>query len=179
MIFKINYLYIANKKLIKILRSASKKGIRQELREQSKELKNYLTNLMQNELHDGLDRNFNHYIEVDGNYYNHAYDSEELIKIVYGYINKINEYLNKEIFSEEQNIFEYNYSLDKDYIKKYIDFDNIKLSDKINITDSYYDINEIDEDFKDLIKFYLIIPISNGYYNKIKELKTKYNEQFD
>jgi hypothetical protein len=42
MIFKINYLYIANKKLIKILRSASKKGIRQELREQSKELKNYL-----------------------------------------------------------------------------------------------------------------------------------------
>jgi hypothetical protein len=134
---------------------------------------------MQNELHDGLDRNFNHYIEVDGNYYNHAYDSEELIKIVYGYINKINEYLNKEIFSEEQNIFEYNYSLDKDYIKKYIDFDNIKLSDKINITDSYYDINEIDEDFKDLIKFYLIIPISNGYYNKIKELKTKYNEQFD
>ena len=149
------------------------------LNDYKKELRQYLGTLMLNELHDGLDRNFNHYIEVDGNYYNHAYDSEELIKIVYEYINKINEYLNKEIFSEEQNIFEYNYRLDKDYIKKYIDFDNIKLSDKINITDSKEDINYIDALFKDLIKFYLIIPISNGYYDKIKELKTKYNEQFN
>jgi hypothetical protein len=146
------------------------------LNDYKKELRSYLVTLMLNEYPDGLDRYFERYIEIDGKYYNHGYESEEIIKVLYEYINKIKEYLDDKIFNTD--IFKYNYVLDKDYIKKYIDFDNIKLSDKINITDSYYDIKNIDSDFKDLIEYYLIMPIYNEYYDKIKTLNAEYESQF-
>ena len=146
------------------------------LNDYKKELRSYLVTLMLNEYPDGLDRYFERYIEIDGKYYNHGYESEEIIKVLYEYINKIKEYLDDKIFNTD--IFEYNYVLDRDYIKKYIDFDNIKLSDKINITDSYYDVKNIDSDFKDLIGYYIILPINNEYYDKIKTLKAEYESQF-
>lgn len=148
------------------------------LNEYKKELRNYLVSLMMNDYPDGLDKYFQRYIEIDGKYYNHGYESEEIIKVLYKYINKIKEYLNNEIFSEKQDIFTYWYSLDRDYIYKYIGIDSIKLSDEINITDSYYDVEDIDSNFIELIKYYLISPINNGYYDKIKTLKAEYETQF-
>jgi hypothetical protein len=142
-----------------------------------KELKRYLVQAMLNDLDEGLNRDFERYIEIDGNYYNHAYESNELIKVAYNYLNKLKEYLDDKIFSQENDIFRYSYVLDNSYLKKHIDFDNIKLSDEINITDSYYDINLIDEDFKNLIDYRLISAISYNYYDKIAELKEKYQAQ--
>jgi hypothetical protein len=142
-----------------------------------KELKSYLVQAMRNDLDEGLNRDFERYIEIDGNYYNHAYESKELMKVAYKYLNKLKEYLDDKIFSQENDIFRYSYVLDNSYLKKHIDFDNIKLSDEINITDSYYDINLIDEDFKNLIDYRLISAISYNYYDKIAELKEKYQAQ--
>ena len=133
---------------------------------------------MLSEYVDGLDYKFNNYIEIDGKYYNHGYDSEEILKVIYDYIIKIREYLDSVIFSED-DIFKYFYTLDRDYIKKYIGFEDIKLSDKINITDSYEDVEDIDKKFKDLIYLYLIQPISASYYEKIQSLKDEYSNQFN
>jgi hypothetical protein len=143
-----------------------------------KDLYNFLNSKMMSELPDGLDKYFGHYIEIDGKYYNHAYDSDEIIKVVYKYITKIKEYLHSQIFSEENDIFKYSYFLGGDYIKKHIGFENIKLSKEINITDSFYDnLNDIDEQFKILISQYIIWTIDNLYYDKVKSLKSEYESQ--
>jgi hypothetical protein len=143
-----------------------------------KDLYNFLNSKMISELPDGLDKYFRHYIEIDGKYYNYAYDSDEIIKVVYKYITKIKEYLHSQIFSEENDIFKYSYFLDGDYIKKHIGFENIKLTKEINITDSFYDnLNDIDEQFKILISQYIIWAIDNSYYDKVKSLKSEYESQ--
>jgi hypothetical protein len=142
-----------------------------------KDLYKFLVSKMMTELPDGLNRYFERYIEIDGKYYNHAYDSDEIIKVVYKYITNIKEYLHSQIFSEENDIFRYHYFLDDDYIKKHIGFENIKLTKEINITDSFYDnLNDIDEQFKELIR-YIIWAIKNSYYDKIKSLKSEYEAQ--
>jgi hypothetical protein len=133
---------------------------------------------MLNEYQDGLSYKFYNYIEIDGEYYNHAYESDELLKVIYEYMKKIRDYLDSVIFSKD-DIFKYSYTLDRDYIKKYIGFEDIKLSDKINITDSYDDVEDIDRKFKDLIYLYLIQPISANYYEKIQSLKDEYGNQFN
>lgn len=148
------------------------------LEDYKKDLKKFLVSKMLSEYVDGLDYKFNNYIEIDGKYYNHGYDSEEILKVIYDYIIKIREYLDSVIFSED-DIFKYFYTLDGDYIKKYIGFEDIKLSDKINITDSYEDVEDIDKKFKDLIYLYLIQPISASYYEKIQSLKDEYSNQFN
>ena len=148
------------------------------LNDYKKDLKKFLVSGMLSEYADGLDYKFNNYIEIDGEYFNHSYESDKLIKVINFYINKINEYLDSVIFSED-DIFKYFYTLDGDYIKKYIGFEDIKLSDKINITDSYEDVEDIDKKFKDLIYLYLIQPISASYYKKIQSLKDEYSNQFN
>jgi hypothetical protein len=90
----------------------------------------------------------------------------------------IKEYLNSQIFSEKNEIFNYNYYLGDDYIKKYIDFENIKLTKEINITDSFYEnLDDIDSYFKELIYYHLIWPINRNYYDKIELLKSEYEAQ--
>ena len=143
-----------------------------------KDLKKFLVSKMLNEYQDGLSYKFYNYIEIDGEYYNHAYESDELLKVIYEYMKKIRDYLDSVIFSKD-DIFKYSYTLDRDYIKKYIGFEDIKLSDKINITDSYDDVEDIDRKFKDLIYLYLIQPISANYYEKIQSLKDEYGNQFN
>jgi hypothetical protein len=146
--------------------------------EYKKKLERYLVSLMMNELPEGLNSYFNRFIEIDGIYYNHAYDSDEIIKVVYKYIAMIKEYLNSQIFSEKNEIFNYNYYLGDDYIKKYIDFENIKLTKEINITDSFYEnLDDIDSYFKELIYYHLIWPINRNYYDKIELLKSEYEAQ--
>jgi hypothetical protein len=142
------------------------------------QLRNYLVLQMLNEYPDGLNRYFHRFIEIDGEYYDKTYESEKFMEVVYNYINKINGYLKNQIFSDQNNIFEYNYVLDRDYIKKYIDFNNLKLTNEINVTDSYFDMETLNEDFKTFVDYYLLSPIDQNYYDKIKSLYSDYKQQF-
>lgn len=143
-----------------------------------KEYYQYLVSIGTNEIHEGIERYLSKYIEIDGEYIDHAYDSPQLINVLNHYIKQINLYLKSQIMSEENDIFKYSFTLDKDYIKKHISFNDIKLSEKINITDYYDDVETLDEDFKKLIDYYILSPINNVFYDKAKSLFNEYQNQF-
>jgi hypothetical protein len=151
---------------------------KKDLNYYKEELRKYLINQILNEYPDGLDRYFDRFIEIDGEYSDKAYESEKFMKVVFKYINKINDYMKTQIFSDDKNIFKYYYTLDSDEIKKHINFDNIKLSREINVTDSFHDTETLDELFNYFVDYYLLQPIRQNYYDKIQSLYSEYEQQF-
>jgi hypothetical protein len=142
---------------------------------------NELGSVMMSEFEDGLERYFPVSIEINGNEYNYGYESPEIRKVIYDYMKIIREFLKTNIFSEKYDIFGHQHLISKDYIKKYINYDDIKLSDKINITEIYYfyTIESIDEKFKDIIDLYILVPLDNFIKKNIKSFKEEYLSQFN
>lgn len=147
------------------------------LDEYRKDLFTYLNNIIHSNLMDNLDHKFDGFIEINGEYYDHAYDSEEVLGIIYQYVKQFTEIIKKIIYNKEDDIFKYSFYLSRDKIEEFFNLDNVKLSDKLKITDlSYkYEDGYLDQSLKDVF-YYIIIDVSNNAYDKIKELYSEYQK---
>jgi hypothetical protein len=149
---------------------------RKSIEDLKKEYYNYLINTMDSYYGEVIESYlWGKWIEIDGQYYNNLYDSPQVMEFINGYIRKIKEYLKDKILnSKDLDIFKHNYVLDREYIKKAIDIDNLDISGKVNITDEYFSNTDyLNDTLKDLIKR-VIIEIDNTYYDKGKELYVEY-----
>lgn len=148
------------------------------LNDYKKDLYKYLVNIMNTQYSDDIEYKFRKDIEIDGEYYNHGYDSPELIKVVNDYFITIKKYVSEKIFQEGEyeNVLKYTYIITNN-IGDDLNIKNAKLTDKLNITYSGYD-NNTDYD-TDLVEFleYIVYAIKNNVYDKANELYNEYQKQ--
>jgi len=147
------------------------------LNDYKKDLYEYLENVMNTQYTDNIEYKFYKDIEVDGNYYNHTYNSPEVIKIVNDYVIKIKKYVAEKLFQEnEYDTLKYSFKI-TDSINDDLNIRDAKLTDKLNITYSGYD-NTSDYNV-DLVEFleYQIYAIKNNAHEKASELYSEYEKQ--
>jgi len=138
------------------------------------ELINYLNNEIDNFLPEEYEYRLREWIEVDGEYYNHAYESPQLINYINKYILSLKKYINDEI--EKSDDLKYNFNIIfSDNLKKYLDIENIKHN--LNITDENSFI-DIDKKVYDIL-YYLTNLVSSVYRKKSESLMIEYHQQFN
>jgi acyl-homoserine lactone acylase PvdQ len=137
-----------------------------------------LTGIIKQEYNDYFDDYFSFWIEIKGEYYNHAYESPEIKNLMNQYIQKINQYLKTIILSKEENIFEYFFPLSYDYMSKSLGIKNVDAKNLLKVTDCQYDVDYFDEKFNEFLKNYIMRSVDRNYYGKIQELKDFYKNQF-
>jgi len=115
------------------------------------------------------------WIQIDGTDYNNAYESEEITKILYDYLNKLYNVLKEVVFDEKTNILRYSYALDKNYLQQSFDYKNFNISDKLNITD-IGDFRST-EQFNDTVEsmfHYILMRVQRSGGDKADELYKEY-----
>jgi hypothetical protein len=140
-----------------------------------KELIDFIIDKLKITLNESIKSNFNSSIEINGIYYNKAYESKELINVINKYFNIIKNFIIKTINNPNINDLKQIY-IDRNDIKEELNINNIKLSNEINITDSYY--YNIDDYNYDFIFFIENLTHYIDYYDKSRELQDEYNKQF-
>jgi hypothetical protein len=137
------------------------------------ELINYLYNVIDNYLPEEYEYRLKEWIEVDGEYYNYAYQSPQLIKFINRYVLSLKNLIKNEI--EKSDNLVYIYALNGDEIIDYLKIDNIKHD--LNITDKndYLDINRKIYD----ILYGLTILVSSEVREKSHSLEKEYREQLN
>lgn len=144
------------------------------LEDYKEELYTYLFNIVENSYMDYLNDNFDEWVEIDGEYFNHGYESDKLIKVINAYVLQLRKIIRDIIFNDKNEIFKYSFYLSADYLKDYFDLDSVSIGDKLNITDlsnRYYD--DIDGSVKKMMQD-IIWSVNNVYYDKVKELHDRY-----
>lgn len=82
-----------------------------------------------------INKNFNEFIEIDGKNYDHAYESEELTKIINDYYLKLRKAIESVVNDPYKDVFYFGVSGDD--IKKYFDYTAVKVSDKLTVGGSF------------------------------------------
>jgi DNA-binding transcriptional regulator WhiA len=116
-------------------------------------------------------------IEIDGVSYNNALESNQVQKILYDYLQKLYNVVKEIIFDKDRNIIKYSYFLNKSYVEKSFDIKNLKVSDKLNITDigSFRTVEQFEETVESTF-YYILLRIQKSASNKASELYKKYME---
>lgn len=121
--------------------------------------------------------NLEGWIQIDGTDYNNAYESKEITKILYDYLNKLYSVINEVVFDEKTNILRYPYALHKMYLQQSFDYKNFNISDKLNITDiGDFKSTEL---FDDTVKWmfdYILIRVQRSVEDKADELYKEYQK---
>lgn len=149
------------------------------IEEYSKELYQYISNISESTLMNELEYYFNDWIEISGEYYNHAYESDELLAGIYKYWREILKFIKDGITSNGIEFYKIYYRyLDRDILGKVINYDNLKISDGLDITDMSfrYEGGELDKRVKEIF-FKVMGDISIYGENRADELYKKYNDQ--
>lgn len=115
------------------------------------------------------------WIQIDGTDYNNAYESEEIRKILYDYLNKLYSVINEVVFDEKANILRYSYALDKTYLQQSFDYKNFNISDKLNITDigDFKSTEQFDRDVEHMF-YYILMRVQRSGGDKADELYKEY-----
>lgn len=116
------------------------------------------------------------WIQIDGTDYNNAYESDEIQKILYDYLNKLYNVIKEVVFDETRNILRYSYNLDKTYLQQSFDYKNLNISDKLNITDigHFSSTEEFDETIESVF-YYVLMRIQRSSGDKADELYKEYS----
>lgn len=138
------------------------------------ELINYIYNYIDSYLPEEIEYRLREWVEIDGEYYNHAYESPQVINFLNMYVNVLKNFIKTEIQNEKSNDLHRIYSLNSDNLKDYINLKQIKHD--LNITDDNEFIN-IDEKIKDIL-YNLTYVISYEYREKSQSLMKEYYAQF-
>lgn len=136
------------------------------------ELINYLYNVIDNYLPEEYEYRLKEWIEVDGEYYNYAYQSPQLINFINRYVLSLKNLIKNEIQKSEN--LDYIFALNGDEIRDYLKIDNIKHD--LNITDKN-DYLDIDGKIYDIL-YNLISLVGGEYREKSASLEKEYREQF-
>lgn len=170
--------------LIKEMRKLKVKTIRDYLEEKrwigkksiknlKKELISHLFSIIDNVTEDEINYRLQEWVEIDGTYYNKAYESPEIREFLKTYNDVIKRYVANKI-TDEPNDLHRIYSLDKDYINKHINLNNLNLN--FNITD-YNDFLDLKEKLKEIL-YRVTVYVSVEYWEKSEELMKEYYKQF-
>jgi hypothetical protein len=143
------------------------------------ELYNYINNIIDNQFIDDIQNQLYNWIEIDGNYYNNAYDSEELMGIIMRYVGMLKETYKKIVYSNDYDILKHSFYLNEEYINNMFNYKFINVTQSLNITDKhgYYDDDYLNEVIQKLF-YYLIHDISRKGYLKAVDLQNEFNQQF-
>lgn len=115
------------------------------------------------------------WIQIDGTDYNNAYESKEITKILYDYLNKLYNVLKEVVFDEKTNILRYSYALDKTYLQQSFDYKNFNISDKLNITDiGDFKSTERFNDTVESMFHYILMRVQRSGGDKADELYKEY-----
>ena len=138
------------------------------------DLLKYVRNLAMNEFSNQFGE-LQGWIQIDGTDYNNAYESEEITKILYDYLNKLYNVLKEVVFDEKANILRYSYALDKTYLQQSFDYKNFNISDKLNITDigDFKSTEQFDETIESMF-YYILMSVQRSGGDKADELYKEY-----
>jgi len=116
------------------------------------------------------------WIQIDGTDYNNAYESDEIQKILYDYLNKLYNVIKEVVFDETRNILRYSYNLDKTYLQQSFDYKNLNISDKLNITDigDFRNTERFNETIESVF-YYVLMRIQRSSGDKADELYKEYS----
>jgi len=144
-----------------------------------KEFYRDIERIIDNEVWEMYKNNYHDYVEIDGEYYNNAYVSKEIKEVVESYLEKLKGIYKMIIFSNENDILEYSFYMGTDYIKPHFDLNEVKLSDKVNVTDMSYKYEDgyIDKYMKEIFEN-VIRTVDYDYYEISNKYKEEYKKQF-
>ena len=171
--YKVNNLkdYLLKKQFIN---KKTKKDFKQELI-------NSLINEIDNQIPNYLDKYLNKWIEIDGEYFNKIYESDQIISIFNKQINKLKEIIKNVIINinldiiSDNNLFAFEIKEELEKFEK----NKLIITDLLNITDIYYsDPNELNELFEKII-YFLISDLISLIYEKLKNINIEYTNQFN
>ena len=116
-------------------------------------------------------------IEIDGVWYNNALESNQVQEILYDYLQKLYNVVKEIVFNKDKNVLKYSYALNKSYVGKLFDIKNLKVSDKINITDigNFRTVEQFEETVESIF-YYILLRLQKSATNKASELYKKYME---
>ena len=115
------------------------------------------------------------WIQIDGTYYNNAYESKEITKILYDYLNKLYSVINELVFDEKANMLKYSWVLGRTYIQQSFDYKNFNISDKLNITDigDFKSTERFDDTIESMFH-YILMRVQRSGGEKADELYKEY-----
>lgn len=123
-------------------------------------------------LDDEMGYRLNDWIEIDGVYYNHAYESKEIKNYIMEHIKKIHQYFIDKIRNEEK--LNYVYGLNADDIRKNVKPSNIENYFKITDKSDFFDLNkELDDIF-----FNITRNVASIYRENAEKSMEEYRKQF-
>lgn len=139
------------------------------------EIYQYINNILYDNLLNYLDDYLKDWIEIDGNYFNHAYDADQIQTFIYNHLSQLLNIIKNTI--NNNDIFKYTYLLNSVYLKQHFTLN--KITEHINITDLsfYYEDGELNEKINRIF-FYLIHDVDDIAYKKIKQSYENYLKQF-
>lgn len=143
------------------------------------ELFNYINSTIDNQLTDDIMNKLDNWIEIDGNYYNNAYDSEELMGVIMKYVGLLKETYKKIVYSKDYDILKQSYYLDDNYMDKMFNYKFIDVTQSLKITDMdrRFENGYLNKYVQDIF-FYLITDVARKGYLKAVELQNEFNQQF-
>jgi hypothetical protein len=125
------------------------------------------------QLDDEMDYGLNNWIEINGTYYNYAYESPEIKKYFMDYISSVRKYIADAIKNENDLV--YIYGLGFDDIRKNVKPNNIEDSFQITDKNDYLDLDKKIEN----ILYNVTRVIASEYRDKSFESMEQYKNQFN
>jgi hypothetical protein len=125
------------------------------------------------QLDDEMEYRLNTWIEINGTYYNYAYESPEIKKYLMDYISNVRKYIADAIKNEKDLV--YVYGLGFDDIRKNVKPNNIEDSFQITDKNDYLDLDKKIED----TLYNVTSVIASEYRDKSFESMEQYKNQFN
>jgi hypothetical protein len=125
------------------------------------------------QLDDEMEYRLNTWIEINGTYYNYAYESSEIKKYLMDYISNVRKYIADAIKNEKDLV--YVYGLGFDDIRKNVKPNNIEDSFQITEKNDFLDLDKKIDD----ILYNVTSVIASEYRDKSFESMDEYKNQFN
>lgn len=137
----------------------------------------YTLNKLYNSLNVLVENYLYEYIEIDGNYYNHAYESDELTGALMKYFKELMTVIKNKIYSTESPILNYKYNLSREYIENVFNYNNIDITNDLNITEFKNNADETNDNIHRIFNY--LLSELNDVYDKLIEYIKEYQGQFN
>jgi hypothetical protein len=125
------------------------------------------------QLDDEMEYRLNTWIEINGTYYNYAYESPEIKKYLMDYISNVRKYIADAIKNEKDLVYVYGLSFDD--IRKNVKPNNIEDSFQITEKNDFLDLDKKIED----TLYNVTSVIASEYRDRSFESMDEYNNQFN
>ena len=137
----------------------------------------YTVNNLYNTFNELIKNYLSEDIEIDGNYYNHAYESDELNNELIKYFKKLMSILKNIIYSTNAPIIDNTYYLSRTYIEEVFNYNDFDITNYLNVTEFKSDVTYTNDNIHRI--FYYLLMNINDCYNKLIEYKKEYQNQFN